>query len=185
MLEMICCVTRSCDEWPLNTELLVLSGRSPKRRMIWRLSMKTLAVMVGVAAMLSVSFAKDDMQVADLVKKNLNSIGTEQARATVKSRATEGTLSFHVPNSSKGGQDGKEVYVSEGNKLVSLLKLPNPSYHGERFVSDGTKILITTLRPGVYSSLGTFVLVHNEILTQGLWGGELSTGWALAHLDES
>jgi hypothetical protein len=26
--------------------------------------------------------------------------------------------------------------------------------------------------------------VHNEILTEGLWGGTLSTGWALAHLDE-
>jgi hypothetical protein len=102
----------------------------------------------------------------------------------VKSRAAEGTISFHVPNSSTGRQEGKEVYVSEGNKLVSLLKLPNPTYHGERFVSDGTKTLITMLRPGVYSSLGTFVLVHNEILTQGLWGGELSTAWALGHIDE-
>ena len=146
--------------------------------------MKTLALVVAVAAMLSVSFAKDEMQVADLVKKNLNSIGTEQARETARSRAVEGTLSFEVPNSSTGRQDGKEVYVSEGNKLVSLLKLPNPTYHGERFVSDGKKTLITVLRPGVYSSLGTFVLVHSEILTEGLWGGELSTGWALAHLDE-
>jgi hypothetical protein len=146
--------------------------------------MKNLFVMIAVVAMLSASFAKDEMQVADLVKRNLNSIGTEQARATVKSRVVEGTVTFQVSNSSTGRQDGKEVYVSEGVKLVSLLKLPNPSYHGERFVSDGTKALITMLRPGIYSSLGTFVLVHNEILTQGLWGGELSTGWALAHLDE-
>jgi hypothetical protein len=83
-----------------------------------------------------------------------------------------------------GSQDGKEVFVSEGDKLVSLLKLPNPAYHGERFVSDGKKTLIAQLKPGVWSSIGQFVMVHNEILTEGLWGGTLSTGWGLAHLDE-
>ena len=64
------------------------------------------------------------MQVADLVKKNLNSIGTEQARATVKSRATEGTLSFHVPNSSRGGQDGKEVrmHVDKTTESIGSFK---------------------------------------------------------------
>jgi hypothetical protein len=146
--------------------------------------MKVLAVMVACAAMLLPSFAKHETQVADLVKKNLNSIGTEEARATVKTRIVEGTLIFDVPNSKTSRQDGKEVYVSEGPELVSLLELPNPTYHGERFVSDGSKALITMIKPGIYSSLGTFLLVHNEILTQGLWGGELSTGWALAHLDE-
>jgi hypothetical protein len=146
--------------------------------------MRSLAVFVALVAMLSVSSAKDESQVADLVKQHLNSIGTEQARAGVKSRATEGTLSFQVLNANTGRQDGKEVFVSEGDKLVSLLKLPNPSYHGERFVSDGKKALIADLKPGVYSSLGDFIMVHPEILTEGLWGGTLSTGWALGHLDE-
>jgi len=146
--------------------------------------MRFLAVFVAMAALLSVSAAKDELQVADLVKQNLNSIGTEQARAAVKSRATEGTVSFLVENSNSGRQDGKEVFVSDGDKFVSLLKLPNPNYHGERFVSDGKKTLITQVKPGAWSRLGDFVMVHNEILTEGLWGGTLSTGWALAHLDE-
>jgi hypothetical protein len=124
------------------------------------------------------------LQVGDLVKQHLNAIGTEQARAAVNNRAAEGTLSFRVLNSGAGRQDGKQVFVSEGNKLVSLLKLPNPSYHGERFVSDGKTSVVAQLKPGIYSNLGQFVLVHNEVLTEGLWGGTLSTGWALAHLDE-
>jgi len=146
--------------------------------------MRTLAVVVALTAMLTVSAAKDEMQVGDLVKQHLNSIGTEQARAAVKSRATEGTVSFQIENASTGRQDGKEVFVSDGDKCVSLLKLPNPNYHGERFVSDGKKTLIAQVKPGVWSRLGDFVMVHNEILTEGLWGGTLSTGWALAHLDE-
>lgn len=146
--------------------------------------MRSLAVFIALAAMLSVSAAKEDFQTGDFVKQQLNSIGTEQARAAVQSRATEGTLSFQLKNVATGQQDGKQVFVSEGGKLVSLLKLPNPSYHGERFVSDGKKIFIAELKPGVYSALGQFILVHGEILTEGLWGGTLSTGWALAHLDE-
>jgi hypothetical protein len=146
--------------------------------------MRFLAVFFAMVATLSVCFAKDEVQVADLVKQHLNSIGTEQARAAVKTRAAEGTVSFQVQNASSGRQDGKEVFVSDGDKFVLLLKLPNPNYHGERFVSDGKKTLIAQIRPGVWSNLGDFVMVHNEIFTEGLWGGTLSTGWALAHLDE-
>ena len=79
---------------------------------------------------------------------------------------------------------GKRSSFRTADKFVSLLKLPNPDYHGERFVSDGKKTLIAQVKPGVWSKLGDFVMVHNEILTEGLWGGTLSTGWALAHLDE-
>lgn len=64
------------------------------------------------------------------------------------------------------------------------MKLPNPVYHGERFVSDGKKTSVAELIPGVFSPLGVFVRVHDEILKEGLLGGTLSTNWALVHLDE-
>jgi len=143
--------------------------------------MRSLAVFVALLAMLSVGLAKDDLQVGDFAKQHLSSIGTEQARAAVKNRAAEGTLQFHTQHQG-GSADGKEVFVSDGNKLVSLLKLPNPSYHGERFVSDGRHTTAAMMKPGVYSELGQFVNVHNEILTDGLWGGTLSTGWVLLDL---
>lgn len=146
--------------------------------------MRRVAVFVAIVMLGSISPAKDGSPVEDLVKQHLNSIGTDQARAAVKSRATEGTVSFQVQNSTSGHQDGKEVLVSDGEKFVSLLKLPNPNYHGERFVSDGKKTFIAQVKPGAWSRLGDFVMVHNEILTEGLWGGTLSTAWPLEHLDE-
>jgi hypothetical protein len=88
--------------------------------------MRFLATFVALLAMLSGGLAKDDLQVGDFVKQYLNSIGTEQARAAVKNRASEGTMQFHMQHQG-GSADGKEVFVSDGNKLVSLLKLPNPS----------------------------------------------------------
>jgi hypothetical protein len=148
--------------------------------------MRTLAVSVAIVAMLSFAPAKDEAQAGDFLKQHLNSIGTEQARAAVKSRAVEGSLKFTLLDRNSGAQDGKEVFISEDNKSVTLLKLPNPNYHGERFVCDGkNKIEVAYVKPGTYSNLGAFVEVHQEILKEGLFGGTLSTGWALTRLEQN
>jgi len=145
--------------------------------------MRSVAVFVAVMALLAASVAKDQFQAQDFVKQHLTSIGTDQARADLKSRVVEGTVVFRVVNQA-GELTGKLQFVSEDAKFVSMLKLPNPDYPGERFVTDGNKTYVAQMRPGVYSELGRFVWVHNEILTEGLWGGALNTAWALAHLDE-
>ncbi len=145
--------------------------------------MRSLVVLIAIVATVSLSTAKDELQAGDLVKQHLNSIGTQQARDAVKSRLAEGVVQFHVLSGGTGNEDGKQVFVSEGNKFVTLLKLPNPSYHGERFVSDGQKTTIGYVTPGNYSNFGEFVHVHDEIFTEGLWGGVLSTGWVLANLE--
>lgn len=71
---------------------------------------KSLSVVVLMAAMLTVGAAKD-MQVSDLVKKNLDSVGNEQARAAVKSRVAQGALHFVYISGGVGVQDGKETSV--------------------------------------------------------------------------
>jgi hypothetical protein len=141
------------------------------------------AVVVSMAAMLAISAAKD-IEVSDLVKKSLDSIGNEQARAAVKSSVAQGALHFAYISGGVGPLDGKQVLASEDNKMVLLLKLPNPIYHGERFVSDGKKTFTEERIPGSYSPLGVFIKVHDELLKEGLLGGALSANWALAHLDE-
>jgi hypothetical protein len=146
--------------------------------------MRSLIVFVAFAAMLSVSVAKDEFQAVDFIKQHLNSIGPEQARAAVKNRGAGGTVSFEILTGGSGREDGRQFLVSEGGKLISSLQLPNHSYPGERFVSDGKKIFVAEIGASVHSALGEFVMVHSEILTEGLWGGTLSTGWALANLDK-
>lgn len=158
--------------------------------------MKSIAVTLCMFVLFATSAANDEMPVAELVKKHLDSIGTEQARAAVKTRVVQGVVRFRVLSGGRSvnmlwasipegtDQVGKEILVSEGNKLVSLLKLPIATYHGERFVSDGKKNLVAQMRPGTFSDLGEFVHVHDEVLTEGLWGGVFSTGWALAHLED-
>lgn len=145
--------------------------------------MRFLRVASVLLVLLSFCMAKDQPSTADFVKQHLASIGTDQARAAAKNRVAEGSVKFEILNRG-GSQDGKAVLVSDGNKLVALLKLPNPSYHGERFVSDGKKVMVAQMTPGNYSTFGSFVWNHSEVLTEGLLGGTLSTAWPLANLEE-
>jgi len=145
--------------------------------------MRSLAVFVALVAILPVSAAKDEFQAGEFVKQHLNSIGTEQARAAVKNRLAQGALTFQYLNVA-GSVNGTLQFVSEGDKFVSVLKIPSPDYWGEQFTSDGKKTAVKQVKPGIYSALGRFVFEHNEVLTEGLWGGALSTAWALSHLDE-
>jgi|HubBroStandDraft_5_1064220.scaffolds.fasta_scaffold206962_2 hypothetical protein len=148
-----------------------------------RLLMRSVSVSVALLAILASGVAKD-LDVSDLVKKNLEAIGTEQARAAVTSCVGQAPLHFVVITGGVGIQDGKLVLASAGTQMVALLKLLNPIYHGERFVSDGKKTSIAEMVPGTYSQLGDFVHVHDEILKEGLLGGVLSTNWALSHVGE-
>jgi hypothetical protein len=106
--------------------------------------------------MLSVSAAKDEFQADDFVKQHLNSIGTEQARAAVKNRLAKGDLSFQYLNVA-GIVNGTLQFVSEGDKFVSVLKIPSPDYHGEQFASAGKKTAVIQVKPGIDSALGRFV----------------------------
>jgi hypothetical protein len=141
-----------------------------------------LAALVGMLA--GDAFQGDEFQAGEFVRQQLNSIGAEQARAAVKNRGAGGSVSFQIVTGGSGHVEGKQALVSENDKVLSLFQLPNHSYPGERFVSDGKKVFVAEIQASVHSALGEFVMVHPEILTEGLWGGTLTTGWALARMDE-
>ena len=148
-----------------------------------RLLRQSLLLLMAMALTSVVGEGKD-LDISDLVKKSLDSIGTEKTRSEMKSSVAQGGLHYVVLTGAVGTQDGKLVLASEENRMVALLKLPNPIYHGERFITDGKKTSVSELTPGIYSRLGEFVRIHDEILKEGLLGGVLSTNWALLHLEE-
>jgi hypothetical protein len=148
--------------------------------------MRFLSVLLVAVATISVTAAKDKFQAADFVNRHLNSIGDEPARAAVKNRMAQGAVIFRVvlgrvPQS----WNGEQTFVSDGNRFASLLKFPAAVNRSEWFVSDGRKTSIAQAGTGGWTALGRFVMVHSEILREGLWGGALSTGWALSRWDGS
>lgn len=122
----------------------------------------------------------------ELIAKHLDSIGTPEARSTVKARGIQGPLHFKDLDGTMGDQVGYWGYVSEQHKSNFVMKFGNGEWHGERFVFDGAKtnfaVFTTSHRP---SPFGDFVRWQDFILKEGLLGGELSTNWALADLNHT
>jgi len=146
--------------------------------------MRPFALFFSLLAMLSASAAKDKSDASEFVQQHLNSIGTNDARAAIKDCVAQGTVVFQILNRGPLTYEGAAVMVSEGDQVATQMKFPTTVYRTEWFVSDGKKTSVAQVIPGRWTEFGTFVRTHNEILTEGLWGGTLSTAWALSHLDE-
>jgi hypothetical protein len=106
---------------------------------------KALLVTALLLPLYSVASAATELSLDDLVKQHLNAIGTEQARAAAKTRVVQGMVRYRVlsagtheqssqvfgPEGSE--QTGKEVFVSQANSIVTLLKLPEPGLSRRTF----------------------------------------------------
>lgn len=118
----------------------------------------------------------------DMVAKNLDAIGSKDARAAAKTRAVQGTATYRVLVGGGGTLEGKTGIVSDGRKVRFMVKFQN-DYRGETFVSNGEKaqILFSNTNQSL-SPVAGFVTAYDVIVRDGLFGGVLSTNWALTDL---
>jgi len=127
------------------------------------------------------SSATDKITAEELVAKHLESIGTAQARAAVKSRIIAGTSAVVFRTEPKGQAAGRAVLASEGPRTLIGMSFPSPVYPANSW--DITAPVYGCLvTPGVRSALGNFLMTHAQIFKQGLMGGTLSSAWPLLHL---
>jgi hypothetical protein len=117
--------------------------------------------------------------VDEVVAKYLGAMGTADARSAAKSRAAQGTVAFSELVTGNAHLDGKALFRSEGAKLKCVFQFASPQYPGEQFVFDGKNVGVAQIDQQARSMLGGFLVGEPEILSEGLWGGELSTAWPL------
>jgi hypothetical protein len=129
--------------------------------------------------------AVDKMNAEDVVAKHLESIGSAQARSSAHSRVVVGTshVSFNVRNNI-GAIDGRVVLGSIDRKILFAMSFPSPNYPSEKFGFDGKKFTVGYLKPGIRSTLESFILIHDLVFKEGLMGGTLSSAWPFLNLAE-
>ncbi|MBZ5681947.1 MAG: hypothetical protein LAO24_17755 [Acidobacteriia bacterium] len=128
--------------------------------------------------------AAADMKPDEVIAKHLDSIGTAEARAAVKSRAVQGTLRFKIVVGGGGETAGNWQLLSEQRKSRFVMKFGNDKWWGEQFVFDGDKASFSAATlSGKWSAFGGFVASQDSLVKEGLLGGELGTGWALQNID--
>lgn len=118
-------------------------------------------------------------QSEEVVARHLDSIGTAQARAAVKSRTAGGAGQSEVVVGSNLRANGTALVVSIGRQYSIQMKFPGGSFPDEQFVFDGKDAQIALMAPGKRTPLGEFFYRHNELLREGLFGGTLLTSWPL------
>jgi hypothetical protein len=129
--------------------------------------------------------AKDaKMKPEELVAKHLNSIGTPEARAAAKNRVATGASQFsmHLPI---GRQlSGPAMVVSEGKMLRISMTFNAQDYPSEQLIFDGNKVNVSRIRSGRRSEPGAFFYTYEVLLREGLFGGTMTTAWALLDVTE-
>jgi hypothetical protein len=147
-------------------------------------AMRYIALVCVLITSLSGIAAAEDTKAEDLVTKHLDSIGTPEARAAVKSCAVQGALRFRIVIGGQGDVTGTWGRVSEQHKSNFVMKFPGIEWKGERFAFDGDKTSFAAYTAShKRSEFGEFVSSQEFIVKEGLLGGELSTDWALENLD--
>jgi len=146
---------------------------------------KILTKITAISCLQSALLFAADLNPEDIVARHLDSIGTTKARAASKTRVVQGQAEFKIRVGGGGsGLPGTSGLVSDGRKSVLLVKLSNSDYRGEQFVTNGDKVRIaSTTANHRRSSLGEFVYSQDQIVSEGLMGGTLTTAWALLNLD--
>ncbi|MGI8641887.1 MAG: hypothetical protein ACR2MG_18310 [Pyrinomonadaceae bacterium] len=141
--------------------------------------MKTSALFVLFLSIFSVSSFAQKMKAEDVLAKHLESIGTAETRASIKSRIAVGDAVVKFISQKNQTSQGRIVLASTGEKNFFGMNLNSLDYQSEKFSFDGKKAKVGFVRAGTRSILGNFVLTNNILLEASLLAGTLSTSWAL------
>jgi hypothetical protein len=137
--------------------------------------MKKLALLTFLLLTFGLSVTAQKMKAEDIIAKHLSSI----AATEVKNIIAVGEVSFTIRTQKSPTIQGKAVLASEGNKSFFGVNLNSLDYSQEKIIFDGKNVNVGFAFQGKYSTLGNYLLSNKEIVHEGLFGGVLSTNWAL------
>jgi hypothetical protein len=128
--------------------------------------------------------ADEKMTAEQLVANHLESIGSVEDRASVKSRVIVGISKYVRRGPGGGSTEGRAVLASENEKNMIGMKFGVPGYDIESMGFDGKNLTVGYVAPGVRSPLEDFLRNHESTFKHGLLGGTLSSAWPLLNLDD-
>jgi hypothetical protein len=156
-----------------------------------------LAVLLSLSlsvARFETSYAKDKKPTGEeIAAKHLESIGTPEVLAGIKSRSATGiatvrrpigTVPLILPEPGTRTDDSNLLIASAGNNLGMVMKFYNREYVSEHFGIDGKNVTTDYIYGNRKSILGIFIDQNKGLLKEGFLGGTLSTAWPLLNIAE-
>lgn len=140
-----------------------------------RQSLKVFALVTLAASIASAQKLKPE----EIIAKHLDSIGTAEARAAVKSQMAVGDAVVTFMSQKNQTAAGRIVMASSGDKNFLGLQLNAADYPGDKFSFDGSKTKVAKPVNGYRSYMTDFVEGNAPLLRDSLLGGILASSWAL------
>ncbi|MEZ5428121.1 MAG: hypothetical protein R2747_17750 [Pyrinomonadaceae bacterium] len=119
----------------------------------------------------------------EVVAKHLDSIGTAEKRASLKTMMAVGDATVTFLSQKNQSAQGRIVLASASEKNFFGLNLNAVDYPFEKFTFDGKKSKVAIVRTS-RTILGNFISSNDLLLEESLLGGTLSTSWALHNLTD-
>ena len=113
----------------------------------------------------------------DVIASHLESIGTAEARSAFKSVVAQGTVTGTIRVGGNGTSKGGAVMASQGPMSLTGFIFGVQEQANEKMAFNGQKLTLGNLRPGERTRFGGFLLTHDVLFREGLFGGTLSTAW--------
>lgn len=153
--------------------------------MLKRVMKVGLRVFIAVLVLSLPTPAQDKkLTIEELIAHHLDSIGSAQARSSVRNRVVAGKVNLVSRVGTASNIEGQAALASSGSKVRYSMRFNSPQYTGEQLAYDGTKILTGHLPSGRRSPLSLYLEQQNLPLRDGLLGGSLLTGWAILRIDQ-
>jgi hypothetical protein len=121
--------------------------------------------------------AEPTLSLKDLISQHLDSIGTPEQRAAVKTRVAQGTSHYKILNGGAGELNGPATFLGEGKNLRIVMRYPTGEYRGEDFLTDGSRVQV--FGNPKRSLMGQLLYDQGALITEGILGGTLTPAWPL------
>ena len=141
-----------------------------------------IALSVLVFPLAGVDGTARKLETDDLIALHLKAMGENPVR---KNRVAQGLGTLDIRVGGLGKLGGPAMILAEGDKLRTSFGFGHIQYPRELLIRNGDKLDIAYITPGIRSQLGTALWIHFPRLAQeGLYGGVLTTDWALLDLEK-
>jgi hypothetical protein len=138
--------------------------------------------------------AKDKKPTAEeIVAKHIESIGSPEKLAAVKSRTIYGIVAARMPfgtvpeilpEPGTRKDPSNFLFASTESQMGMVMKFYNLSYTGEHLAFDGKDATISITKNGKRSEFADFVARYDGVMRDGFLSGTLSASWPLLHIQE-
>ncbi len=117
-----------------------------------------------------------------IIAKHIEAIGPPDLLKSINSHVIRGTCKYTFRSGISGQAAGDVAMASDGAKSLIAMAFAGTDYPAEQLAFDGKQVTTSYIRPGARTPLGSFILMDQAIVKEGLMGGVLGSSWPLLDL---